>query len=99
MNKVYDKLASLIASEDPSTAVNLHVILQKNLTQGSTEALIQNLSQLATDKDQVKVFPLSGIVTFTTTLDSIERIAGNANVVWVDRDSEAPLEELLDEQP
>ena len=97
MNKLSDKLAALIESEDPSAEVNLHVMLQKDLARDSAETVIDSLSQLATDKDEFKVFPLSGIVTLRGTLESVEKIATNPNVVWIDQDSEAPMEELLDE--
>lgn len=97
MGKVSDKLALLVASRDPGTEVNLHVMLQKDLAKDSTETLIDSLSQLATDRNDVKMFPLSGIVTLRGNLESIEKIAQNPNVVWIDQDSEAPMEELLDE--
>lgn len=97
MNKLSEKLAALIASEDPRAEVNLHVMLQRDLEDDSTQALVQNLEQLASDRNQVKIFPLSGIVTLRGTLDSVEKIAENPNVVWIDQDSEAPMEELLDE--
>lgn len=97
MNKVSDKLAELVSSEDPGTEVNLHVMLQKDLDSNRAKAIVDNLTELATDKEDVKLFALSGIVTLRGTLQSIKEIAGDPNVVWIDQDSQAPMEELLDE--
>lgn len=97
MNKVSDKLAKLVASADPTAEVNLHVMLQSGLKDNSAELVVQDLLKLATDETQTKVFRLSGIVTFRGAVASVEKIAENPNVVWIDQDTEAPMEELFDE--
>lgn len=97
MDKVSDKLADLVASRDPQTEVNLHVMLQRNLERDQTKAMVASLEELATDKKHFKLFPLSGIVTLRGTLDAVREIAADPNVVWIDQDSEAPMKELLDE--
>lgn len=97
MNKVSDKLAELVSSENPGTEVNLHVMLQRGLEEARIKAIVDNLSQVATDKEGVKVFALSGIVTLRGTLQAVKAIAADPNVVWIDQDSEAPMRELLDQ--
>ena len=97
MNKVADKLAALVASEDPDSEVNLHVMLQRDLEASQAEAIVQNLQELATDKKNFKLFSLSGIVSLRGTLKVVKAIAKDPNVVWVDQDSEAPMAELLDQ--
>lgn len=97
MDKVSDKLAELVSSEDPGTEVNLHVMLQRGLEADQTKAIIHNLEELATDKQNVKLFELSGMVALRGTLEAVKEIAEDPNVVWIDQDSQAPMEELLDE--
>ena len=96
MDKISDKLAALLESDALHSEVNLHVMLKRDLEGDRTRALIQQLEELATDK-RVRLFPLANIVTLKGRLDSIKQIAGNPDVVWIDQDTEAPMEELLDE--
>lgn len=96
MNKLSEELTRLITTGNPTSEVNLHVMLHRDLKLDEFESLVNTLQQLATDPNQLKAFPLSGIVTLRGTLAAIQQIAGNPNVVWIDQDSEAPIEELLD---
>jgi len=96
MEKVSDKLSALIASEAPEKEVKLNVMLRQDLDAESLDALTSELADLATDKKSFDVLPASSILLMKGTLGTVERIARHPGVEWVDKDTEASIEDLLD---
>ena len=96
MDKVSDKLSALIESEEPEKEVRLNVLLRRGLDRDRVAALADELANLTPDHAQVEVLPASGMVLLNGTLGAVERIAGHPAVQWVDQDTEAPIEDLLD---
>jgi hypothetical protein len=96
MKKTSAKLDALMTSERPDQAVPLHVMLSRDLPPRTARAVVQELTRFATSPRQVDYLPASGIVVFPVRMDRIADIARLPEVTWIDLDSEAPLEELLD---
>lgn len=96
MKNVSDKLASLVAVGPPEQEVNLQVLPRENLDGDGLKALARDLARFATDEGSVEVLSAVGIVTLTGTLGAVKQLAGHPDIVWIDKDSEATLEDLLD---
>ncbi len=96
MKKVSDKLSALIASETPEKEVKLNVMLRKDLDRESLAALTSELADLAADKESVDVLPISCVLFMKGKLSAVQHIANHPGVEWVDKDTEASLEDLLD---
>jgi hypothetical protein len=96
MEKVSDKLSFLIDSERPEKEIKLNVMLRKDLDSESLSTLTSELAELATDKESLDVLPALGILLMKGTLGAVEHIAKHPGVEWVDKDTEAPIEDLLD---
>lgn len=96
MDKVSDKLSALVESEEPDKEVKLNVLLRKGLDGDRVAALADELATLAPDTSHVEILAASGIVFMNGTLGAVERIASHPAVQWVDQNTEAPIEDLLD---
>jgi len=96
MDKVSDKLSALIKSEEPEKEVRLNVMLRRGLDRDRVAALADELANIAADSSHVEVLPVSGMVMLNGPLGAVERIASHPAVQWVDQDTEAPVEDLLD---
>lgn len=97
MEKVSDKLSALVETQKPEKEVRLNVMLRRGLDREHVAALADELANLAHDHSHVEVLPASGMVLLNGTLGAVERIAGHPAVQWVDHDTEAPLEDLIDD--
>lgn len=96
MEKVSKKLQALVESEAPEKEVDLNVMLRRGLDDERVAELVGELADLAADRQSVELLPSSGIVLMRGTLGAVERLTRNPAVEWVDKDTEAPVEELLD---
>ena len=96
MDKVSDKLSALVESQSPEKEVKLNVMLRKEFSGERLAALADELAALSADKKSVEVLPVAGMVLMNGTLDAVRRIAAHPAVEWVDQDTEAPMEELVD---
>lgn len=96
MEKVSEKLSALVEAEEPEKEVRLNVMLRRGLDRASVANLAEELAGLTPGGASVEVLPASGMVLMRGTLGAVERIAGHPAVEWVDQDTEAPLEDLLD---
>lgn len=96
MKNVSDKLTALVASAPPDQKVTLQVLPREDLDRDGLQALARDLSRFAVDEKGVEVLPAVGIVMLTSTLGAVEQLAGHPDIVWVDKESEARLEDLLD---
>jgi len=96
MDKVSDKLAALVESQQPETQVRLNVMLRRGLDRASVTELARELADLSPIGASFKILPASDIITIKATLGSVGRIAGHSDVQWVDQDTEAPIKDLQD---
>ena len=96
MKNVSDKLASLVASGSPDQEVTIHVLPREHLDRDGFKALARDISSFAADEKGVEVLPAVGMIILTSTLGAVERLARHPDIFWVDKDSEANLEDLLD---
>ena len=96
MEKVSDKLSALVETEEPEKEVRLNVMLRRGLDRDHVAALADELANLTHDRSHVEVLSGSGMILLDGTLGAVERIAGHPAVQWVDRDTEAPIEDLVD---
>jgi hypothetical protein len=96
MDKVSDKLSALVESQGPEKEVRLNVLLRRGLDRDRVAALADELATLAPDTSHVEILAASGMVLMNGTLGAVERIAGHPAVQWVDQNTEAPVEDLLD---
>lgn len=71
-------------------------MLDKATPSVATEALAEGLAAAAHASGSPVVLPASRMVLLDTTLDAVEEIARQPEVVWVDSNTEANVEELLD---
>jgi hypothetical protein len=96
MDKVSDKLSALVESDEPEKEVRLNVLLRRGLDRESVATLMDELTSLAHGRAPVEILPASGIVLMKGTLGAVRRIASHPAVQWVDRDTESPVEDLVD---
>ena len=96
MKNVSDKLASLVASGQPDQKVTLQVLPREQLGREGLKALARDISRFAEDEKGVEVLSTVGIIILTGTLGTVESLARHPDVVWVDKESEARLEDLMD---
>jgi hypothetical protein len=98
-DKVSDRLSSLLASEAPDKEVNLHVMLRDDLSAAGVKKFLNKLAAIIPDKGSLESLSLSKMVLCTVPLSAVQSILKFPEVVWVDVDSEASLESLIDPEP
>ncbi len=91
-----EKLQAVLDANDNVRELNLHIMLKNDLSRESAAAFAEDLSKLATDEKAVEVLSGSGIILLSATADTVQKIADRPEVLWIDIDSSAPLENLLD---
>ncbi len=96
MDKVSDKLSALVESQKPEKEVRLNVLLYNGLDHDRVAACADELASLASDNSHVEILPASGMILIDGTLGAVERIARHPAVQLVDQNTEAPLEDLID---
>lgn len=85
----------MIASRPAGTGVRLSVMLDR-ATSSSTESVARELATAAHAKGAPLVLAASRMILLDTTLAAVEEVVRQPEVVWVDTNTEARLEELLD---
>jgi hypothetical protein len=90
------RLRQLAQTLPPEESLRLHVLLRRDLPAGAVERAADQIRQLAAPSPGVEVLPRSGIILCSAPATKVGVIAALPDVAWVDRDSEAPLESLLD---
>jgi hypothetical protein len=96
MERVSDKLAALIDYEEPDKEVRLNVLLRRGLDREHVAAVAEEFANLIPKPSHVEVLIASGIILIDGLIGMVPRIAEHPAVEWVDLDTEAPLEELVD---
>lgn len=95
-SKISPKLSSLIASKPPRTGVRLSVILDAAIPSGATASVAQELTAAVQTTGSPLVLPASRMILIDATLGAVEQLARQPHVVWVDANTEARIEDLLD---
>ena len=98
-DKASKRLSSLLTSEAPDTEVNLHVMLRDDLSAAGVKKLLNKLTAIVPDKGSLESLSLSKMILCTAPLSAVQSILKLPEVVWVDVDSEASLESLIDPEP
>lgn len=98
-DKASKRLSSLLTSEAPDKEVNLHVMLRDDLSAAGVKKLLNKLAAIVHDKGSLESLSLSKMVLCTAPLSAVQSILNLPEVVWVDVDSEASLESLIDPEP
>ncbi|MCA1591078.1 MAG: hypothetical protein LC754_00145 [Acidobacteria bacterium] len=96
MGNVSDKLSDLVKSDEPEREVSLNVMLRKNLDREKVAAVAEELARLSADKKPVEVLSAARMVLMKGKLGSVRAISEHPGVEWVDHDTEAPIEDLID---
>lgn len=96
MGKISGKLAALLRHQPPETQVDLHVMLQRGLEPSDVQTLFSDLSKLTADEAAPEYLAASGIVLLSSVLGNVQAIANLPGVIWVDADSRANMDELID---
>lgn len=96
MGNVSDKLSDLVKAHKPEREVNLNVMLRRNLDREKVAAVADELARLSADEKSVELLRASGMVLMKGKLGSVKAISEHPGVEWVDHDTEAPLEDLID---
>src|SRR5215213_4340284 len=97
MDKVSGKLSALIDTEPADKDVKLNVMLRKGISPKRLRELADELAALSSGKDSVEVLPIANMVLMNGRLEAVRHIAAHPAVEWVDQETEAPIEELLDD--
>ena len=71
-------------------------MLKPGLDSAAVERTVARLTGLVTDPGSLSAWERSGIVYCSTAIATVPAIAELSEVVWIDIDSEAPIEEVLD---
>ncbi len=96
MNNLSKRLSALLQSSSGDAEVKLHILYRKGLSESSKIALFKILSNI-TGKEEVKeIVRGSGIIVCSTTLESVRSLADLPEIDWIDLESKAPIEELID---
>lgn len=95
MDKVSDKLASMVAEKPAQTRVRLNVMVKRGLAPARLKSLSETIAKPPGSQGP-EFIPISGMLCVESSLDDVVRIARHADVEWVDVEATAPVEELLD---
>ena len=97
MGKISGKLSTLLRDAPPETQVDLHVMLRRGLGPGEVRTLVDDLSRLtAGESPPPEYLAATDIVFLCSALGDVPAIADLPGVVWVDADSRASMDELID---
>lgn len=96
MNNLSKRLSALLQSSSGDAEVKLHILYRKGLSESSKIALFKRLCNI-TGKEEIKeIVQGSGITVCSTTLESVRSLADLPEIDWIDLESKAPIEELID---
>jgi hypothetical protein len=76
--------------------VRLNVMLAKDTPHSAVHSVARGLAEAAGAPRSPEILPASGMVFIESTLGAVQEIARRPEVVWLDTNTEAPVEELLD---
>ena len=97
MATLSEPLQRLIASEpDSARAVHLHLLVRRGLDREQLPTLLARLADETPGVEIGEVLGGAGIVLVQAPLRSVHALAAAPELEWIDIDSEAPLESLLD---
>jgi len=94
--KISDRLALAIEGTPAPTGplLQLHVLLKDGLSQQTLEQIAARVGKFA--KGEIQVIPIANIILASVPPSAVPKIAAIEGVEWIDRESVAPMESLLD---
>ena len=92
--KLSAKLQKRIAQDTPDSTVSIHVMLCPGLKPSEVKSATKQIRRLA--EDNIEELSLMSMVACNSKLSQLPDIAKIDEVQWIDADSEAPTEELID---
>jgi hypothetical protein len=91
--KISDRLASLADRAPKHTRVSIQVLLARNI---DAKQLATTLNSLKQEIDAAEYVSISGTVHGRAPLERVPIIQAMPSVEWIDLESHAALEELID---
>ena len=95
-SKLSQRCQDVLQGEETQRLYGLHVMLKPGIDSVVVEQTVARLAGLVTDPESLRSWERTGIVYCSTSIDTVPAIAELAEVVWVDIESESPIEELID---
>ncbi len=96
VNNCSERLSALLQSSPGDQELQLHILYRKGQSERSKIAFFEKLTNI-TGKEEIKeIVQGSGIIVCSTTLDSVRSLAELPEIDWIDLESKAPIEELID---
>lgn len=96
MADISDRLQAMLSSAKGDILVTVNVMLETNLTASQAESLANEVAAHVAEADNCEYLSNMKIVHCDVPLQTIRQLADLEGVVWIDLESHAPLEAIMD---
>ena len=97
VDKISPEVSRLIRTAPAETPVRFNILLRHGSGSESLQHLVRDMDGGATKfAADVRLVPSAGMVLCTLPLGAVEQVSHLPDVVWIDAESRAPIEDLLD---
>jgi len=94
--KLSKSLSNVIDSGPGERLCSIKIMFRSGLSEAASRSATQRVRDLVTEKESVDLRPRLGMMYCTTGVRTIEQIADDDDVIWLDLERTVSLEELLD---
>lgn len=96
MGKVSEGLASRIKQEAPETAVDLNVLVRKEIDAARAQDVLSHIKRFITADSDLEFSPLFQMAEVRTTLGAVHEIAKHPDVIHVAENRKQEMRDLID---
>lgn len=96
MSEMAERLQALLSDGQDEALVTVNVMLEADIEPSQAESVAQEIATRVADQSDFEYLAKMRIVLCTASLRTVRQLAKLAGVTWIDLESRAPLESIMD---
>jgi len=96
VDKFSERLTTILQASPEDEEIKVHVLYRKNLSEQSKIALFQQLTNIIGKEGIKEIMHRSSMLICSMNVKAVRSLANQTEIDWIDLESQAPIEELLD---
>ncbi len=96
MSEMSDRLQAMLSRGQDDTLVTVNVMLEAGLKPSQAESVVKEIAACVADQSDFEYLANMNMVLCTASLRAVRQLAKLSGVIWIDLESRAPLEAIMD---
>ena len=96
MGEMSRRLQAVLSHGQDDELATVNVMLEAGLTHSQAESVVKEIAARVADQSDFEYLAKMKMVLCTVSLGTVRQLANLRGVIWIDLESRAPLEEIMD---